>query len=85
MNRFERNHAKKQIEGLKLKNLSLTSGQVVWALLGIFTLPTIIIPYACYGYVRRYSALKRQNLEAIKALADRIGAKKIRQLPETTK
>lgn len=77
MNRFERNYAKKQIGELRLKNLSLTSGQAVWALLCILTLPTLVIPYACYGYIRRYSILKKQNLEIVRALEDRISGRRV--------
>ncbi len=73
MNRFERNHAKIKIEGLKLKNLKLTSGQIIWGMLGIATLPTLIGPYSCYGYIRQYSKKKNQNKEQIKELKGNIG------------
>ena len=72
MNRFERNHIRKEIEKLKLANITLTSGQIVWLFLGVLTAPTIILPYLCYGYIKKYSQQKSKNLVTIATLTEEI-------------
>ena len=63
---------KKQIEELKVINWTLTSGMIGWGLLGVITLVTIVGPYLCYGYIKKFSVRKRANNLRIQDLQQRI-------------
>jgi len=72
MNSKQRNYIKQQIEELKVNNWRLTAGQVGWGVLGIITLVTIVGPYFCYGYVKKYGVRKRANRLKIQELDGKI-------------
>ena len=72
MNSKQRNHIKKEIEAIKVKNWQLTSGLVVWCIVGIITLITIVGPYLCYGYAKKYKNGIQMNKVRIKELEGRI-------------
>jgi len=72
MNSSKRNYLKKQIEEIKLTNVKLFSGMILWGLIGIATLPTIIGPYLCYGYIKKYMIERESNLERIRKIEEEI-------------
>ncbi len=68
MNAAQRNHMKKQIQELKYRNTSLTTGIIVWALLGILLFFTIVVPYIAWGLTKQYRTECEVKCAKVKSL-----------------
>lgn len=67
-NKAKRNYDKLRKEELNNQLFAETGKMVGWILLGLITLPTIILPYICYGYVKAAKQRKQSIRQELSEL-----------------
>jgi len=69
LNSAQKNYQKQYVKSLHDQRTTERGKMVGWVILGLLLLPTIIVPYVAYGYVKKAKQRRIELLETIKSMS----------------
>ena len=70
--KIEKRNKKRKIDELRMRNVSLQTGMILWIILGIIFIWTVVLPFIFFKFYKKYKLEKKSNQEVIVQLEKEI-------------
>ena len=70
--KIEKRNKKRKIDELRMRNVSLQTGMILWIILGIIFIWTVVLHFIFFKFYKKYKLEKKSNQEVIVQLEKEI-------------